>query len=177
MVGSPERENTYRHFDRAGQRMNRRTASGILVTAGSLIAAGVVGLPAAISGLSPVFRKREQEWRLVGPLEAFASGSVTPAAIAAKRTSWPKAQREQAVFVWRMANDEVVVFSRSCTDLGCPLDYDRRSSCYFCPCHGGIFDRDGSCLAGPPNAPMHRYRHRVREDLLEIDLTSIPPSA
>lgn len=158
--------------------MDRRTASGVLLaTTGSLVAAGVVGVPALVSALSPAFAGRASTWRSVGRLQDFPIGEVTEAAIAVDPHQWPRGIREQNVFVWRRSEQEIIVFSRSCTDLGCPLDYEPGSGCYLCPCHGGIFAQDGRRLAGPPKSAMHRYEHRVRENVLEVDTASIPPAA
>jgi menaquinol-cytochrome c reductase iron-sulfur subunit len=164
--------------------MQRRTASGILVAAGSLLAGGAVGVPVLLSGLSPAMKsggKRTGDdsasWRTLGRIDDFATGAMQLAAIVSPPDEWPRPVTEHAVYVWCKSADELIVFSRSCTDLGCPVEFDPKSKCFFCPCHGGVFDQHGSRLAGPPKTPLHRYAHRVREGLLEIDLSSVPPSA
>ena len=32
-------------------------------------------------------------------------------------------------------------------------------------------------MAGPPKEPLYRYATRIRDNILEIDLNSIPPMA
>ena len=156
--------------------MRRRTFFGLLVTGAGALVAGVVGVPALLAGLSPALQPRRREaWRPVGRLNDFPTGAVHEGEIAADRKTWPRSFRNRAVFVWRRSADDLVVFSRSCTDLGCPLDYDPGSTCFFCPCHGGIFAQNGERLAGPPNGPMYRYAHRLRDGVIEIDVTSLPP--
>jgi menaquinol-cytochrome c reductase iron-sulfur subunit len=158
--------------------VTRRTFFGQLVAGASLLVAGIVGIPALLTGLSPALQSRRREtWRPVGRLDEFPIGAVHQGVIPADRDVWPRSFGQQAVFVWRRSEANLVVFSRSCTDLGCPLDYDRGSACFFCPCHGGIFAQDGERMAGPPNGPMHRYVHRIRAEVLEIDVSSIPPAA
>jgi len=156
--------------------MKRRSLLGLLVAGGAALGAGIVGLPTFLAGLAPALQRRQTpSWRAVGPLQGYPVGAVQEAVIDLDRQRWPRSFRKQAVFVWRRSEADVVVFSRSCTDLGCPLAYDAGSACFFCPCHGGIFAQDGSRMAGPPNGPMHRYAHRVHAGLLEIDVTSLPP--
>jgi menaquinol-cytochrome c reductase iron-sulfur subunit len=157
--------------------MNRRTVSGMLVVGCSAVVAGAVGIPVLISGISPALRSRRESWRPVGELSTFPAGKVSRGIVSADRVVWPRAFGEQTVFVWRRSEADLVVFSRNCTDLGCPLEYEPGSGCFLCPCHGGIFAEDGRRLAGPPNAPMHRYAHRIREEVLEIDVASIPPAS
>ncbi len=158
--------------------MTRRSLFGWLVSVGTALVAAIVGLPVLLFGLSPALQPRRREiWRPVGWLRDFPVGAIQESLVAGDRKSWPRSFRAQVVFVRREAERDVVVFSRRCTDLGCPLTYDPGSTCFFCPCHGGIFTQDGARLAGPPNGPMYRYAHRVREGVLEIDLASLPPSA
>lgn len=156
--------------------MERRSFLKALIAGGSTLAAGVVGVPALLAALSPVFRRRrDQAWSPVGPLDTFAPGSVTRAATPLPQDDlgfWPSAR---GVYVWRPSADEVVVFSRTCTDLGCPVIWDAGSEWFFCPCHGGIFSKDGERQAGPPKRGLYRFATRVRDGVVEIDLASVPP--
>lgn len=157
--------------------MNRRTVTGLIVVGCSSAVACVVGIPVLISGLSPALKSRQQLWRRVGDLTKFPTGQVSHGFVSPDTGAWPRTFGEQAVFVWRPSDADIIVFSRSCTDLGCPLEYETGSGCFLCPCHGGIFGPDGSRLAGPINSPMHRYVHRIREEVLEVDVASIPPAS
>jgi Rieske Fe-S protein len=137
----------------------------------------VVG-SAAGTVLAPVWRGRgDPLWVAVGPMTQFAPGEVTKAVVQVPRDDWAEALRARGVFVWRAAEQEVVVYSRACTDLGCPVTWDAGSGWYFCPCHGAIFDREGVPQKGPPKKPLHRYATRVQAGVLEIDLNSVPPLA
>ncbi|WP_164102419.1 QcrA and Rieske domain-containing protein [Candidatus Laterigemmans baculatus] len=110
--------------------------------------------------------------------ERAAEGRATAGRATAERATAKGASGAavaQSVYVWRRSAEEVVVFSRSCTDLGCPVTWDPGSHCFLCPCHGGIFAKDGERMAGPPDRPLYRYANRVRDGRLEIDLSSVPP--
>jgi len=156
--------------------MKRRTLLNLFVAGGGMLVSGIVAIPALLTGLSPALQpSRRESWRPIGPLNEVPIGTVQDGAIVAEPDSWPRTLPGKSVFIWRPSAEELVVFSRSCTDLGCPLDHEAGSGCYFCPCHGGIFAPDGERLAGPPNRPMDRYAHRVRDGVLEIDVSSLPP--
>lgn len=161
--------------------MDRRTMLKRLVQGAGLAAAAIVGVPAFISALSPALRgRRKGAWRRVGTLDEFPVGSVREAIVGPPgephgALAWPPAAPRQGVYVWRPSREQVVVFSRACTDLGCPVNYDPGSQCYLCPCHGGIFDRDGSRMAGPADRPLYRFEVRVNDAAaVEIDLSSAP---
>lgn len=155
--------------------MQRRTVLSVLVGAGSLLAGGLVAIPSLLSALAPALgRRRAAEWRPLGPAEAFPVGRMSHAAVAADPDAWPRRFERRAVFVWRPVPGEFVVFSRNCTDLSCPLNWDDGAGVFLCPCHGGIFARDGEVMAGPPGRPMYRYAVRVRDGAVEIDVLSVP---
>lgn len=156
--------------------MERRAVLTLLVHGGSAVIALIVGVPALIFAFSPAGRKRRYpEWRDLGPLDQFPVGEMSEGVIRLDPESEALQAVPQGVYVWRVSPKEVIVFSRSCTDLGCPLTYDRGSACFLCPCHGGIFSQDGERMAGPPDRPLYRYDNRIREGILQIDLSSVPP--
>lgn len=151
--------------------------AGAVLTAGGVLAA-IVGIPSLLFGLSPALeRRRTQVWRPVGRLDNFAIGGMQKVLVEVPDGAWPHAFASVAVFVRRVAAAEVVVFSRACTDLGCPITWDAGSAWFFCPCHGGIFDADGIPRAGPPSRPLYRYATRIRGGVVEIDLNSLPSEA
>lgn len=157
--------------------MHRRSLLKMLVLGGNAALAAVVGIPAALFALAPVWQGRETKarWRRVGRLEEFEIGAVVKAIAPIDRGDWSAALNEKSVYVWRVDDETFVVYSRNCTDLSCPIHFDSGSECFLCPCHGGVFAKDGKPLAGPPRVPLYRYANRVRNGELEIDIRSLPP--
>lgn len=156
--------------------IDRRKWLSVLIQGGSAAVAAVVGIPALLAAISPGWRSRPSgQWRTTGRLEDFPIGKVQPAVIEVGRGDWARSLETKTVYVYRRSDADAVVYSRNCTDLSCPLVFDGGSECFFCPCHGGIFDKDGQPMAGPPSKPLYRYATRVREGELEIDLYSLPP--
>jgi len=51
----------------------------------------------------------------------------------------------------------LTAFSRVCTDLGCLISWDNAKDQFICPCHKGIFDRNGKNISGPPPRPLDQY--------------------
>lgn len=56
----------------------------------------------------------------------------------------------------RLAADEVVAYSRTCTHAGCLVGYDASNRILFCPCHGAEFDpaRGAAAIAGPTSTAL-----------------------
>jgi menaquinol-cytochrome c reductase iron-sulfur subunit len=154
--------------------MKRRSFLELVAKGGGAAIAAIVGIPVVITLMSPAIRRRREEiWLPVGALDEFPMDTVHKAVVV---IPWNQGtMREKGVFVWRRPKEGVVVFSRSCTDLSCPVTWDPGSGWFFCPCHGGIFDQEGVNVAGPPPRPLDRFNNRIRDNVLEIDLNSVPP--
>ncbi|HEX2731158.1 MAG TPA: Rieske 2Fe-2S domain-containing protein [Polyangiaceae bacterium] len=64
----------------------------------------------------------------------------------------------------RLADDQFVAYSQSCTHLSCPVHYEPERRQLYCPCHEGYFSvEDGSVLGGPPPRPLPRYPVELRD--------------
>ena len=155
--------------------MERRRLLTAAVQLTTAAIAGVIAIPGIAAFVSPALEERRPRWRPVGRLAEFPVGTVRQGIVDLGRQDAMENLQRVGVYVWRPSADEIVVFSRSCTDLGCPVTWDPGSEWYFCPCHGGIFDREGQRRAGPPNRPLFRYQWRIVDGVLEIDLHSVPP--
>jgi cytochrome b6-f complex iron-sulfur subunit len=57
---------------------------------------------------------------------------------------------------------EVMVYSLTCTHLGCTVEQDGGE--FACPCHGSRFDKNGVVLKGPAQKPLQKLRVDVLED-------------
>jgi Rieske Fe-S protein len=44
----------------------------------------------------------------------------------------------------------VLAFDTRCPHLGCKVHWEPQSDRFFCPCHNGVFDRQGVAISGPP---------------------------
>jgi menaquinol-cytochrome c reductase iron-sulfur subunit len=155
--------------------MTRQGFLKLFVQGAGLVTAGALVLPSLITALTPVWRGRQTTWRPVGRIEDFPIDEVTRAIVRVAREDRAESLQLKGVYVWRPNREEVVVFSRNCTDLSCPVTWDAASGWFYCPCHGGIFARNGDRMAGPPKRALYRYANRVRQGLVEIDLQSLPP--
>lgn len=77
----------------------------------------------------------------------------------------------QKIMVLR-TNEEVVAFSRRCTDLGCLVSWSKEREQFVCPCHQGVFDKTGRNIAGPPPRPLDRFEVVKRGEQLYVAIQS-----
>ena len=59
---------------------------------------------------------------------------------------------------------EFLAFSAVCTHLGCIVQWLPEKQEFLCPCHAGIFSRDGKVLAGPPPKPLPSFPVALSDD-------------
>jgi cytochrome b6-f complex iron-sulfur subunit len=66
------------------------------------------------------------------------------------------------------AADGFVARSFLCPHFGCRLAWREESGRYECPCHLGMFDREGRVISGPSTLPMRRVPVRVARDRIVL---------
>src|SRR5512135_47698 len=61
-----------------------------------------------------------------------------------------------------------IAFSRTCTHLGCLVEYHHAQQRLICPCHAGNFDLEGNVLSGPPPKPLTVIPFKIEGDKIVI---------
>ena len=73
----------------------------------------------------------------------------------------------------RTPEEGFLALSSTCPHLGCKVFWEPQNDRFFCPCHNGVFDRNGDPRSGPPadaGQSLLRYPLEVREGLLFIEV-------
>jgi menaquinol-cytochrome c reductase iron-sulfur subunit len=141
----------------------------------STAAAAVVGVPVVGFLVAPLTRKPPARWRPVGPVDHFAVGETVAVKFEdAAALPWSGVSARSAAWLRRDDPSSFTAFAVNCTHLGCPVRWLADPKLFLCPCHGGVYNADGSVAGGPPPKPLPRYRTRVRDGQVEILATQIP---
>ncbi len=143
----------------------------------SLIFAGagalLVGVPSGVFLLG--LRRSPSVWRSVGKVEDFAAGTTTKVSfLDPSPLPWAGITAQTAAWLRRDAGDRFVAFAVNCTHLGCPIRWLQSADLFMCPCHGGVFYKDGTVAAGPPPRSLTRYPVRVRDGQVEVLTSPLP---
>jgi menaquinol-cytochrome c reductase iron-sulfur subunit len=108
--------------------------------------------------LAPTFGRRESAWLRAASLAAIADDEPLVVTLRIGRNDG-FTQIVDRTLVYLVRNgDGVRALSSTCTHLGCRTSYDRQTRRILCPCHGGVYDVQGSVLDGPPPAPLPELR-------------------
>jgi Rieske Fe-S protein len=143
---------------------------------------GVVGLALAVPIvrylLSSLTRGRSDaylSWVSLGNVEQFPEGETRLATFRNPLVLPTDGKTvDTACWVRRVAGQQFQVFAVNCAHLGCPVRWFPQSGLFMCPCHGGVYYRDGSRASGPPERGLFEYPHKVDNGLIVIQAGEIP---
>ncbi|HEY4289847.1 MAG TPA: Rieske 2Fe-2S domain-containing protein [Puia sp.] len=155
------------------------------------ISAAAAAVPVISALVAPLLERKEGEWRSVGTLADFPAGSTklvsfanddskAYAGVTAKTAAWLRRKegasnaREKASSSQDGAGNEFIAFAANCTHLGCPVRWEEDAQLFMCPCHGGVYYKDGTVAAGPPPKPLTEYRVRVYQGQVQVQAAPLP---
>lgn len=122
----------------------RKFLSSAFMSLGLGFGLGMFGLR-FLQFLSPKIKTDKVEEILVGSASDLSEGDVTAMEIGNSK-----------IFLLR-TDKGLTAFSRKCTDLGCLVSWDKAKGQFICPCHQGVYDKNGKNIAGPPPRPLDRF--------------------
>lgn len=137
---------------------------------------GVLVLIPVLSALfAPLFRKVPKAWRTIGNVDDFEIGKTVLVKFKnALPLPWSGLSSESASWLQRKNKSEFIAFSINCAHMGCPVRWVPDAELFLCPCHGGVYNKDGSYAAGPPPHGLSRYPVRIRNNKVEIQTSPVP---
>lgn len=154
----------------------RRFLTGLTVGLGALGTA-VVAVPVVGFVLGPLLRKKPEVWRAVGAVESFKLGDTVEVRYDdPSPLPWAGVTAQSGAWLRRNGDQDFEAFSIRCTHLGCPVRWLGEAELFMCPCHGGVFYRDGEVAGGPPPEPLDRLQVRLNNGQVEIRTSGVPIS-
>lgn len=148
----------------------------------NLLSAGLVGFVAVLVAIpfagflfAPSFESEPRNWIRIGPVEKYNVGDIVEAVEEEpSAVPWGGVVNYTGFWLYRRAEDEFVAYSVHCTHLGCPVRWEADAELFMCPCHGGVYYKDGNVAAGPPPRPLFRIPTRINNGQVEIQATPAP---
>lgn len=145
----------------------RRRFVKVALGAITAVITGAIGVPLAGFFALPALRRSERRWLEVGPVVDLVEGEITK--VVAKplvAQVWPYEAPPVALYVLNQGRMKFTLYHIHCTHVGCPVRWNLQAGRFFSPCHGGVFDKEGRVLAGPPPRPLDRYEYKVEKGVL-----------
>ena len=145
----------------------------------SIMLGAIGGLVVAIPSVAFLLglRQTPQVWTSIGRIDDFNVGETKQVAFAdPSPLPWAGVTAQTAAWLRRDEAEQFTAFAINCTHLGCPVRWIASAELFMCPCHGGVFYKNGAVASGPPPAPLATYPVRVRDDTVEILTSPLPIS-
>lgn len=151
-------------------KINRRDFLSVATWAiGGLISAAM-GIPAIAYIIGPAIPgDKTQDWIRLGSTSKVELG--TPSLFKARierRAGWIVEEEKISIYVLTGNGRDFIAMSNVCTHLGCRVRWISGREQFYCPCHDGVFDKEGNVVSGPPPRPLDRYEVKVENDQLFI---------
>jgi menaquinol-cytochrome c reductase iron-sulfur subunit len=144
----------------------------------SLGLSGVIGLVAMIPGvgfiLNYLFIAKEPKWIGVGKVDSFKEGETTRVGFQDPYiVPWDGVSSHRSAWVRRVGDANFTAFALNCTHLGCPVRWEAQAELFMCPCHGGVYYKNGDVAGGPPPRPLHTYPVRIVDNRVQIQVGTV----
>ena len=130
----------------------------------------IVGIPLIGSFIGPAFRTTKPRWIKVADLETLPVGR--PVSLKVVDVQVDAYVRESVIrYLWAVRHSDaaVTVFSPICTHLGCQYTWNPVSGHFECPCHGSVYEPDGTVLSGPAPRRLDTLPTRIENGKLSVE--------
>ncbi|MDA8442160.1 MAG: ubiquinol-cytochrome c reductase iron-sulfur subunit [Peptococcaceae bacterium] len=76
--------------------------------------------------------------------------------------------------VWlKRAGQGYAAILATCTHLGCEVAYNSSQQKWFCPCHGSVYNAEGTPIAGPAPRDLARVAVKAVNDTLIVNIGKV----
>ena len=120
--------------------------------------AAIGGVTAYVLGgvlVGPTFTQRDTTWLRAGRLATLRHDRPMTVTLRVRRhDGYMETVEHAVVYLVKSAEGGVRALQSTCTHLGCRTSYDAERHRIVCPCHGGLFDIDGTVVGGPAPRPL-----------------------
>jgi Rieske Fe-S protein len=142
------------------------------------LVAAALAVPIVRYLMAPITRGRANgylDWVSLGPVGQFPEGETRLATFRNPFVMPADGKTiDTACWVRRVAGEKFQVFAVNCAHLGCPVRWFPQSGLFMCPCHGGVYYRDGSRASGPPERGLFEFPYKVENGLVTIQAGELP---
>lgn len=139
------------------------------------LSAVVMAVPVVSALVAPLLEKNGSFWRTVGQVDDFPVGSTRLVSFEnANSEPYAGMLTKSAAWLRRTDTDTFIAFAVNCSHLGCPVRWEENAQLFMCPCHGGVYYRDGTVAAGPPPRRLTEYRVRVQNKAVQLLTAPLP---
>jgi menaquinol-cytochrome c reductase iron-sulfur subunit len=137
---------------------------------------GVVIAPPIVAAMvEPLLDRPPNQWRDVGALSDFkVAETVLVSFDNSSQIAWSGKSGRTGAWLRRVDEQNFEAFTLNCSHLGCPVRWEGEAELFLCPCHGGVYYKDGSVAGGPPPHGLVKYPVKVSADRVMVLAEPVP---
>jgi len=122
-----------------------RTIIGIFVFIGAALT-----IPFGGFGILPGLRKKDAGWSDAGTINDLKVGEPQERRFfQTVKSGWQEEKQERSIWIVKRADGGITAYSPNCPHLGCGYRWSDADQRFKCPCHGSVFDINGTVQGGP----------------------------
>ncbi|WP_010284163.1 QcrA and Rieske domain-containing protein [Bacillus timonensis] len=155
------------------QRVSRRQFLNYTLTGvGGFMAAGML-MPMVRFAIDPLLQpEAEQDMVQVVSVDKITNEPQKFDFKVNQVDAWYESDVPYSAWVYKKDNGDIVALSPVCKHLGCAVAWNEdptNPNRFFCPCHYGLYEKDGTNVPGtPPAAPLDVYESQVKDGYLYL---------
>lgn len=168
------------------QLMTREGFLGIFTLSFGAIAGLVLGIPIVAYVLGPLIKQPPEVWEKIRfaanpdqghfvTVDSIKVGETREVWFQSKAPDpWAGTTSRQGAWLRRNSSNSFIAYAIYCTHLGCPIHWVADAKIFLCPCHGSVFNADGTVAGGPAPRPLFTYNVRVHGGNVEMQTHPLP---
>ena len=150
-------------------KIDRRDFMKAVIAGISGVIGAAIGLPAIAYIVGPALKQDANTWIRLGAISKVEINNPTLFKTTIEtQTGWINAEEEFSAYVLTENGQDFTAMSNICTHLGCRVRWIPSQDAFFCPCHNGVFAKDGTVVSGPPPRPLDRFEGKVEDGVLFV---------
>lgn len=149
--------------------INRRDFMKITIAGIGGVIAAAIGIPAIAYIVGPALKDKTADWIKLGAVNKVELNTPTLFKTTVQtQTGWVSSEEEFSGYVMTENGQDFIVMSNVCTHLGCRVRWIPDKEGFYCPCHNGVFAKDGTVVSGPPPRPLDRFEVKIEDGILYV---------
>lgn len=128
----------------------------------------LLGIPLLGFFASALLKRPPEQWVRVTSLDQIRTDEPIPFRIVFPREDAPRGYEDVRVVFAIRKGSEILAFTNVCTHMGCSVRWLAWRQQILCPCHGGIYDRWGNLVGGPPISGLPLYVQKIENNDLYV---------
>jgi menaquinol-cytochrome c reductase iron-sulfur subunit len=152
-----------------GKEINRRDFMKLTIAGIGGVIAAAIGIPAIAYIVGPALKEQTADWIKLGAVNKVELNTPTLfKTMVQTQTGWVSSEEEFSGYVMTENGQDFIVMSNICTHLGCRVRWIPDKEGFYCPCHNGVFAKDGTVVSGPPPRPLDRFEVKIEDGILYV---------